>query len=67
MSSPPLRASTLYKKQDGTISLSKDWQTVLWTPVAPSGSPPSLKIKVSDISSECNSLRKTPNELRHRH
>src|SRR5215472_14549547 len=63
MSNPPLRASTLYKKQDGTLSLSKDRQTVLWTSIEPPGSPPSLKIKVSDISSECNSSRKTPDDL----
>lgn len=56
MSSPQLRASALYKKQDGTISLSRDPQTVLWTPVSPPGAPPSLKITVTDITSTFTSM-----------
>ncbi|KAB2575378.1 putative RNA polymerase II transcription factor B subunit 1 [Lasiodiplodia theobromae] len=50
------RVSASYKKQDGVLSVSKDNRTVLWTPAAPPGAPPSLTIAVSDITN----LQQTP-------
>ncbi|KAL0256432.1 RNA polymerase II transcription factor B subunit 1 [Diplodia seriata] len=50
------RVSASYKKQDGVLSVSKDSRTVLWTPAAPPGAPPSLTIAVSDITN----LQQTP-------
>jgi transcription initiation factor TFIIH subunit 1 len=49
---PTIRASVLYKKQDGTLSITKDKQLVLWTPATPLGSAPTLKISVSDVASK---------------
>lgn len=48
----PPRGSAAYKKKDGTLALSKDGQTVAWTPVAPSGSQPAVVLHVSKITSE---------------
>jgi hypothetical protein len=51
MSLSSIKASAVYKKQDGTISLSKDKRTIYWTPTAPAGGSPTLKISASDLSS----------------
>jgi hypothetical protein len=52
MSSNISRASASYKKQDGTLVLAKNQQTVSWTPVAPSNTAPAdLTIAVSEITS----------------
>ena len=48
----PPRGSAAYKKKDGTLALSKDSQSVSWTPVAPPGSKPALTLPVSTITSE---------------
>lgn len=48
-------ASTSYKKQDGTFVISKagaPQATATWTPAAPPGSAPSLRIAVGDITSK---------------
>ena len=48
----PPRGSAAYKKKDGTLVVSKDTQSVSWTPVAPPGSKPALTLLVSSITSE---------------
>lgn len=48
----PIRGSAAYKKKDGTLALSKDGQTVAWTPVVPPGSRPSVVVHVSKITSQ---------------
>lgn len=48
----PPRGSAAYKKKDGTLALSKDSQSVSWTPVAPPGSKPALTLAVSTITSK---------------
>lgn len=48
----PPRGSAAYKKKDGILAVSKDDQSVSWTPVAPPGSKPSLTLPVSSIDSE---------------
>ena len=48
----PPRGSAAYKKKDGTLALSKDGQSVSWTPVAPSGSKPALTLPLPIITSE---------------
>ena len=50
---PSGRAS--YKKKDGIISISPDWQLVLWTPL-PGDGPPTIKLPVKNV----NNLQKTP-------
>ena len=52
----PPRGSATYKKQDGTLSLSKDHATLQWTPVTPPGAKPLLEIPVSAITN----LQQTP-------
>ncbi|KAI4191801.1 MAG: hypothetical protein LQ348_003410, partial [Seirophora lacunosa] len=52
----PPRGSAAYKKQDGTLAISKDGQSVLWTPVTPPGSRPALTFAVSAITN----LQQTP-------
>ncbi|KAI9683863.1 MAG: RNA polymerase II transcription factor B subunit 1 [Trizodia sp. TS-e1964] len=50
---PPPRASTTYKKKEGTLALARDLQSVTWTPdVAPGA----VTIHVSDITN----LQQTP-------
>lgn len=46
------KGSAAYKKRDGTLALSKDAQSVSWTPTAPPGSPPAVTLPVSSITSE---------------
>lgn len=48
----PPRGSAAYKKKDGTLVVSRDGQSVSWTPVAPPRSGPSLTLPVSGITSE---------------
>jgi transcription initiation factor TFIIH subunit 1 len=50
---PSGRAS--YKKKDGIISISPDWQLVLWTPL-PGDGPPTIKLPIKNV----NNLQKTP-------
>ncbi|KAK4696623.1 transcription initiation factor TFIIH subunit 1, partial [Lecanoromycetidae sp. Uapishka_2] len=52
----PPRGSAAYKKKDGTLALSKDGQSVSWTPVTPPGSKPALTLPVSGITN----LQQTP-------
>ena len=47
----PPRGSAAYKKKDGTLTVSKDGQSVSWTPVAPPRSEPALALPVSSITS----------------
>ncbi len=51
MASP--KGSAAYKKKDGTLTISKDQKTILWTPVTPRGAPPGVTIDVTDITSMC--------------
>jgi transcription initiation factor TFIIH subunit 1 len=46
-----VKGSAAYKKKDGTLTVSKDQNTILWTPVAPRGAPPGITIAVSEITS----------------
>ena len=48
----PPRGSAAYKKKDGTLTVSRNGQSVSWTPVAPPRSEPVLTLAVSDITSE---------------
>ncbi|SLM35953.1 rna polymerase ii transcription factor related protein [Lasallia pustulata] len=52
----PPRGSAAYKKKDGTLALSKDGQSLCWTPVAPPGSSPTFTLGVSAITN----LQQTP-------
>ncbi|KAI9821342.1 MAG: RNA polymerase II transcription factor B subunit 1 [Phylliscum demangeonii] len=52
----PPRGSASYKKKDGTLTLSRDLGTVLWTPIAPPGASPGLSFAVSSITN----LQQTP-------
>ena len=47
----PPRGSAAYKKKDGTLAVSKDGQSVSWTPVAPPRAEPALALPVSRITS----------------
>ncbi|KAL8968683.1 MAG: hypothetical protein Q9183_002346 [Haloplaca sp. 2 TL-2023] len=47
----PPRGSAAYKKQDGTLAISKDGQSVSWTPVTPPGAKAALTLAVSAITS----------------
>ncbi|KAI9711133.1 MAG: hypothetical protein M1812_007237 [Candelaria pacifica] len=46
----PPSGSATYKKKDGTLALSKDSNSVSWTPVAPPGAAPALVITVASIT-----------------
>jgi transcription initiation factor TFIIH subunit 1 len=46
-----VKGSAAYKKKDGTLTVSKDQKTILWTPVAPRGAPPGVTIAISEITS----------------
>ncbi|KAL9584760.1 MAG: hypothetical protein Q9212_001925, partial [Teloschistes hypoglaucus] len=52
----PPRGSAAYKKQDGTLAISRDGQHVSWTPITPPGSKPTLNFTVSTITN----LQQTP-------
>jgi transcription initiation factor TFIIH subunit 1 len=45
-----ISAATAFKKQNGTLSITSDRKTVLWTPSAPRGGPPTWQIATTDIS-----------------
>ena len=53
---PPPRGSAAYKKKDGTLEVSRDSQSVSWTPVAPPGSKAALTIQVTSITSKIKEL-----------
>ena len=46
------KASTSYKKQNGTLALSRDGKHVSWAPTTPPTSDPYLTIAITDIASE---------------
>lgn len=48
----PPRGAAAYKKKDGVLALSKDLQTVAWTPTAPPGSKPTVTLAVKAITSK---------------
>ena len=48
----PPRGSAAYKKQDGTLALSKDNQTISWTPAVPASSKLAVTFHVSNITSK---------------
>ena len=48
----PPRGSAAYKKKYGILALSKDNQSVSWTPAAPPGSKPTLVLPVASITSK---------------
>ncbi|KAL8705319.1 MAG: hypothetical protein Q9201_001565 [Fulgogasparrea decipioides] len=52
----PPRGSAAYKKQDGTLAISGDGQSVSWTSITPPGSKPALSFPVSAITN----LQQTP-------
>ena len=45
------KASTSYKKEDGTLAWNKAKSVLTWTPVKPRGSPAQLIIAISDVAS----------------
>ncbi|KAI9730781.1 MAG: RNA polymerase II transcription factor B subunit 1 [Claussenomyces sp. TS43310] len=53
------KGSAAYKKKDGTLTLSKDQKSILWSPITPRGAPPGVTINVSDITN----LKQTPESL----
>ena len=55
----PPRGSATYKKKDGTLAVSKDGQSLSWTPVAPPRSQPALALPVSSITSESEHFQST--------
>ncbi|MCJ1356568.1 MAG: RNA polymerase II transcription factor B subunit 1 [Icmadophila ericetorum] len=52
----PPRGFAAYKKKDGTLAVSTNGQSVLWTPTAPPGSKPAVTLAVSTITN----LQQTP-------
>lgn len=52
----PPQAATLYKKQSGTVVVSKDRKSLSWTPAEPPDAAPSLVISVPNIEN----LQQTP-------
>ena len=52
----PPQAAALYKKQNGTVAVSKDRKSVSWTPAEPPDAAPSLVISVPNIEN----LQQTP-------
>ena len=46
------RGSAAYKKKDGTLAMSRDSQSVSWTPSTPPSSQPALTLAVSNITSK---------------
>ncbi|KAL8778214.1 MAG: hypothetical protein Q9194_002118 [Teloschistes cf. exilis] len=62
----PPRGSAAYKKQDGTLAISRDGQHVSWTPVTPPGSKPALNFAVSTITNLQQTPANNPKEVPHR-
>ncbi|MCJ1391081.1 RNA polymerase II transcription factor B subunit 1 [Xylographa bjoerkii] len=52
----PPRGFAAYKKKDGILALSRDLQSVSWTPTAPPGSQPAVTLSVKNITN----LQQTP-------
>ncbi|KAI0556286.1 hypothetical protein F4679DRAFT_26757 [Xylaria curta] len=48
--------ATAYKKKDGVLTLTPDQKTVIWTPNAAAGGPPTLSLSISNITN----LQQTP-------
>lgn len=46
---PVVTVSASYKKQDGSLQITKDQKLVLWTPSVPAGSAATLKIVTLDM------------------
>ena len=46
------KASTSYKKEDGTLAWNKAKSVLSWTPVKPRGSPAQLLIAIADVASK---------------
>lgn len=55
-SAQTVRGSAVYKKKDGTLAISKDQKSILWTPLQPRDAASSVTIHVSNISN----LQQTP-------
>ena len=45
-----ISVATLFKKQNGTLSITKDRKTVLWAPSAPAGASPTWQLPIADIA-----------------
>lgn len=41
-----------YKKKDGTLTLTADQKTVIWTPSSAATGPPTLSLSIANITSE---------------
>ncbi|MCJ1474250.1 RNA polymerase II transcription factor B subunit 1 [Lambiella insularis] len=52
----PPKGFAAYKKKDGILALSRDLQSVSWTPTAPPGSQPAVTLAVKNITN----LQQTP-------
>lgn len=48
-----VKGSAAYKKKDGTVTISKDQKSIIWTPVAPRGAPPGVILNIAEITSMC--------------
>jgi hypothetical protein len=46
-----IRGSAVYKKKDGTLSISKDQKSILWIPLQPRDAENGLTIAVAEITS----------------
>lgn len=46
-----VKGSAAYKKKDGTVTISKDQKSIIWTPVAPRGAPPGVILNIAEITS----------------
>lgn len=51
-----VKASTIYKKQNGVLSLAKDGNNIAWTPDSPPNADPYLTIAINDIVSKLHML-----------
>jgi transcription initiation factor TFIIH subunit 1 len=47
------KGSAAYKKKDGTLTISQDQRTIIWTPVTPRGASPGVTIAIAEITSMC--------------
>ena len=51
----PVRGSAIYKKKEGTLSISKDQKSILWLPITPRDGDAGVTIAVPHITSKlCN-------------
>ncbi|KAH8600911.1 hypothetical protein B0O99DRAFT_609837 [Bisporella sp. PMI_857] len=51
-----VKGASIYKKKEGTLSISKDQTSLIWVPLQPRDAPPGVSIKVADIAN----LQQTP-------